>query len=272
MEFAKFAQRVPPLAADLVACLRFYSRLPVPVFTFEPAPHAMLDFSRAIRMLPLAGALIALPAMVVMLLAARVGLPGALVAGLTLAALIATTGVFHEDGLADTADGFGGGGTIARKLEIMKDSRIGSYGSAALTLALILRWSALVALLQTSTATAGYALIGVAALSRVAGLVPLVALPPARTDGAAYAAQRPGTNAFALSVLGACVFGLLPVLAGAALWRCAVGLLLAASAALIVTQISKQQIGGQTGDVAGAAQQASEIAYFCGLLVGFGLA
>ena len=96
------------LAADLLACLRFYSRLPVPVLPFETAPYAMLDFARSIRVLPLAGALIGAVGGCVLMAADALGLPPLPAAGFALAALLLTTGAFHEDGLADSADGLGG--------------------------------------------------------------------------------------------------------------------------------------------------------------------
>ena len=133
------------LLSDLLFCLRFYSRLPLPVFRFEAAPHSMGEFGRAVRLAPLAGLLIALPAGLVLAGAGAVLAPE-LAAVLALMALAATTGAFHEDGLADVADGFGGGRTIERKLEIMRDSRIGAFGGVALGLSLLARWAALSAL------------------------------------------------------------------------------------------------------------------------------
>lgn len=122
---------------DLIACLQFYSRLPIPVLAIErrgPAPHLMPDFRRIVRMLPVAGLIIALPAALVLALAQKLGLPPVLAAIFAIAALVATTGAFHEDGLADSADGLGGGMSRERELEIMKDSRIGAFGGAALIL------------------------------------------------------------------------------------------------------------------------------------------
>ena len=261
----------PPLrdlACDALACLRFYTRLPVPVFAFEPDPHGMLDFGRAIRALPLVGLAVGGLGALTVWLATLVGLPAGLVAAMALAKIVAVTGVFHEDGLADTADGFGGGATIARKLEIMKDSRIGSYGAAALGLSLLLRWSALDALVVASPGRAALALIGMAAVARVAGLVPLALLPPARKEGAAYAADRPRPGPLMQAALGALLLACLPALAGAGLWRCLLGCVLAGVAGLVTADLSRRQIGGQTGDVAGAAEQGAEIAYLAALLLG----
>ena len=255
------------IACDLLACLRFYSRLPLPVFAFEAEPHAMLDFARAIRILPLAGALIGLPAAVVLVGCADMGLSPQITAGLTLVASVLTTGAFHEDGLADTADGFGGGSTRERKLEIMRDSRIGSYGGVALGLSLLLRWAALVTLLASGALPAALAWIALAGASRTAALLPLVLLPPARQDGAAYAAARPQPLAYLMACAISAALLLAPIAGGLKPGLSLAALILLALGSLAVTALSKRQIGGQTGDVAGAAQQVCEI---IGLIV-FGL-
>ena len=115
------------------------------------------------------------------------GLPTTIVAALALAAGTLVTGGLHEDGLADVADGFGGGSTPEKKLTIMKDSRIGSYGVAALILSFLLRWSALVAL--------GFVAIPVLLLAHAASRALMPALmrlsPPARENGLSAGAGRP---------------------------------------------------------------------------------
>ncbi|MDH7796277.1 MULTISPECIES: adenosylcobinamide-GDP ribazoletransferase [unclassified Beijerinckia] len=258
--------------ADLLACLRFYSRLPVPTLAVETAPHAMPDVSRMARVLPLAGIVIALPAALILICAHGLGLPATIAAGLALVALVLTTGAFHEDGLADTADGFGGGVERSRKLEIMKDSRIGTYGGAALILSLGLRWAALAALIDRSSLVAGSSLgaagllIAAAALSRPLGLLPLFALPPARTDGAASAAGRPTTDAFVTSLGGGAVIALLFGVSQGGVPLVLAACIVAAIGALAVTALSRAQIGGQTGDVAGAAQQLAEIGFLLAFL------
>lgn len=257
---------MPAFVFDLLACLRFYSRLPVPTLAAETSPHAMPDVSRMARVLPLAGLLIALPAALVILLAHGLGLPGTIVAGLALAVLVMTTGAFHEDGLADTADGFGGGAERARKLEIMKDSRIGTYGGVALILSLGLRWAALAILTDRSGLGAAGLMIAAAALSRPLGLMPLFALPPARPDGAASAAGRPTTDAFVTSLGGGVIAALLFGLPQASLPLVLVACVLAAVGALAITALARAQIGGQTGDVAGAAQQLAEIGFLLAFL------
>ena len=266
------ASRIPaPLRqplADCVACLRFYSRLPLPVFAFETQPHAMLDFSRAIAMLPVAGALLGCIGALALLAAGALHLSPAIAATLAIATMVASTGAMHEDGLADTADGFGGGGSIARKLEIMKDSRIGAYGGAALVLALLLRVEAVAALAERGLMLAALAMIACAAVSRVAGLLPLLLLAPARAEGAGFSAPRPSWRAFGQAAILAAAVALLPLAGGAPSRSIALAGLLAALAAYCVVRLAAAQIKGQTGDVAGAAQQAAEIGFLLGLAAG----
>ncbi|MDB5647906.1 adenosylcobinamide-GDP ribazoletransferase [Methylobacterium sp.] len=254
------------LAYDLAGCLRFYSRLPVPTLPGEGDPHAVPDFRTLPRMLPLAGAILALPGALVLLAAWGLGLGPFLAATLGVTAGVLVTGALHEDGLADVADGFGGGGNPARRLEIMRDSRIGAYGGVALMLSLALRIGALATLLDRGGSLAALALVLAAALSRSAALAPLALLPPARTDGAGAAVGRPSRET--LITAGALAVGLtllalllgLPPLGGI--------LMLGSSAlaALGVTALAHRSIGGQTGDVVGAAQQLAEIAALLGLV------
>ena len=248
-------------ACDVIACLRFYSRLPIPPLPFERQPFAMLDFSRAIVMLPVAGGLIGAIGGLALVVASKLHLPPLIAAILGVAALVLATGAMHEDGLADTADGFGGGATVARKLDIMRDSRIGSYGGAALVLSLLLRVAALDNLAGQGVLRAALVMVAVAAVSRTLGLLPLVLLPPARSDGAAFSAARPSPQVLARALGLACLVALLPMAAGLSLQPLVTGVFCAGLAAWAVTGLSKCQIGGQTGDVAGSAQQVAEIAF-----------
>ena len=240
---------------SLSDCLRFWSRLPLPAS--ERAP----DFARAIRMLPVAGLVIALPAVVALLLARLLDLPVLVAAGLAIATLIATTGALHEDGLADTADGLFGGATPERRLEIMRDSRIGAFGALALGLSLILRVTALAALTGVSTALAAATLLSCAALSRTAGLLPLACLQPARANGLGAGVAQPERGALQFATALAILSLSLPILAGASISRVIVAGGIAVVAAYLPVPLARAKIGGQTGDIAGASQQLSEIAF-----------
>jgi adenosylcobinamide-GDP ribazoletransferase len=249
------------MLSALIDCIRFYSRLPVPVFAFEKDPHGLPDFPRIVKMLPLASLIITLPAACVLVLA-NLFWPPIITATLTVTMMVLATGAFHEDGLADVADGLGGGQTVERRLEIMTDSRIGTYGGAALVLSLLLRASVLADLTDGLDAPAtALIVLAVAPLSRMAGLLPLMLLANAKPDGKAAAVGRPGATTY----LATLAFALL--VSGTLLWWSGcdeITLLLVMPvgfcAVVPLLLMARRLIGGQTGDVAGAAQQIAEIA------------
>jgi adenosylcobinamide-GDP ribazoletransferase len=251
-----------PLLADFCLCLGFFTLLPFRSAASRSEPHSLANFSRAVRMVPVAGGLVGALAAIAMAAASRLGFPPLLAAPLAICVLVLLGGSMHEDGLADCADGFFGGATRERKLETMRDSRIGTFGAVALVLSLYLRAASLALIADESVSVAGAVLIGAAALSRAASLIPLALLPPARGDGAGFAAGKPERAALAVAACLAVVFALAPVVAGASLARSLVGIAAATGAAYAIVLLARKQIGGQTGDVAGAAQQLSEIAYY----------
>src|SRR5208283_956021 len=244
------------LAKDGALCLRFYTRL-----DWGGAPEVeMAGFAEALRALPLAGASIGGIGALALALSRALGLAPLAAATVAVAAIVAVTGGLHEDGLADVADGFGGGGTPARKLEIMRDSRLGSYGGLALGLSLLLRVFAVAALAEQSTLLAAAAMIATGALSRTAGLAPLLVLSPARPEGLGAAVPRPSSRALLLAAALAALLSLAPALCGASLGLILLADLAACLAAILTARLADRQIGGYTGDVLGAAQQAAEIA------------
>ena len=232
------------IRTDLAAAFSLLTRLPVGwLFPAE----AKVDQARAVWAYPLVGVVVGGIGAAVYAACHRLGLAPALAALWALAALILTTGGLHEDGLADSADGFGGGRTRARKLEIMKDSRIGSYGALALMLSLALRAGA-VALIAEPQAVA-LALITAGALGRAAMLLPLRLLAPARTDGLGASVAGGPVPAAVLAAVAAIVLAL----AFHPLSRAAPMLACAALAGLAVSRLARLQIGGYTGDVLGAS-------------------
>jgi adenosylcobinamide-GDP ribazoletransferase len=251
--------RMDRVLSDLAACIRFYTRLPLPAFDRDGAQHAMPDFARAAYLVPIAGALIGILAALVLAIAVYFGIAPLPAATIAIGLLVLITGAMHEDGLADLCDGFGGGSTPERKLEIMRDSRLGTYGAAALVLSLLLRIGALAGLIAMDLRLAAATLIAAGAVSRTAGLLPLALLSPARASGAGFAANAPTAVALRIAALVAFICGCLPLLAGANFLRVIAAFLVAALAAYGITALAPRQIGGQTGDVAGAAQQAAEI-------------
>lgn len=255
------------VAVDLARCLRFYSRLPVPSLPWEADPHALPDFPRLARVLPLAGATLGVLPALALAFALALGLGPWLAAALSVAAMTLITGAFHEDGLADTADSFGGA-TRERRLDIMRDSRIGSFGASALMLVMILRIGALAEILMRSDMATGIvAVLITAALSRTAGLMPLVFLPPARLEGASYAVGQPPREAFWFAAGLASVLAVaLGVVGGLSISGILLMLGFSGLSGLAMTRFSKRHIQGQTGDIAGATQQLAEVAALLALL------
>lgn len=251
----------PGLLVEVAQCIRFYSRLPVPPLPGETDPHAVPDFTRIPRALPLAGAVIGLVGLVALALAMALRLPTAAAAAVAVAALVLATGAFHEDGLADTADGFGGGRTVQRRLEIMSDSRVGTYGATAIGLSLILRVTLIAALAdRVGAGAAGLAIVAVATASRVVALAPLWLLPPAKPDGRSASVGRPSDTTMATAAALAVGIALLLLTPAFGLPRAGVSLIVAAASAWPILTLARRLIGGQTGDVAGATQQLSEVA------------
>ena len=208
---------------------------------------------------PLAGLVVGLIGAVVGTVGLWLGFGSGLAAGFALAAMIAATGAMHEDGLADCADGFWGGYTAERRLEIMKDSRIGTYGVLALVVSVLLRWAALEALFQN-----GYVLgplLAVGVVSRVPMVAVMGLLGSARKGGLAGSLGRPEQDQIMLAAIAAGVVALL--FAGFAAIPLAI---LAFGCTWGVMALAKARIGGQTGDVLGAAQQIGEIAMLAALV------
>ncbi|HTQ70374.1 MAG TPA: adenosylcobinamide-GDP ribazoletransferase [Acidocella sp.] len=205
---------------------------------------------------PVAGVVVGSLAGVAFSLAARAGLPPVAAGLIAIGAGALLTGAMHEDGLADLADGFGGGRTREHKLEIMRDSRIGSYGVIALVLALGLRAELLGALPVAGMAAR---LAGLGALSRAMLPVVMLVLPPARAEGLGQAAgsrvaKAPVLAGLALAMLFALALG------GMAFVEVFAAMALVAA---FMAGLAKRQIGGFTGDVLGAVQILAEIAGLC---------
>ena len=200
------------------------------------------------------------------------GLPVLLSAILALTAGVLTTGGLHEDGLADSADGFGGGHNRDRKLEIMKDSRIGSYGVLALIMVMSARVVALSSLGASVTTLLGIVAFAMASRMLMVGYLSL--LPAARSDGLGRHASHDsgddtGDDMRAQKYLPLIIAFLItaPALMAAYLFSASVlaAFMVMIIMALVMAGLAKRQIGGQTGDVCGAGQILSETAAWCAL-------
>lgn len=247
-------------AEAFFGAVRFFTRLPVPAWV----GHSQEALDRAARYFPLVGILVGALGGLTFLLAA-LALPVSIALLFSMAATLLVTGAFHEDGLSDMVDGFGGGWSKEQVLTIMKDSRVGSYGVVAIVLVLLGKFLALFAL---PAAALPAALVAGHAVSRGCATVLLKSLDYVREDQLAKAkplATRMGAGELAMALCFA--------LAGVALLalylppaNLAMALLLAAVCTLWLGRLMRRRLGGYTGDCLGATQQGSELAFYLGLL------
>jgi adenosylcobinamide-GDP ribazoletransferase len=240
---------------DLQIAAAFLTRLPIR--SHEPAGLAAL--AHAARFFPLVGLGIGLVGGLVYAVGIELMLPPLPAALLAVAGVVLLTGALHEDGLADTVDGFGGGSDRDHKLRIMRDSRIGTYGVIALVLALGAQIAALSAIAESSDVAAALMLCHAASRALLVAMMHLE--PPARSDGLAVSAGRPSqvTTLWALGIGGviALIFaGIDGIVASA----------IGAGVAWVIARLARQQIGGITGDVLGTVQQATVVAMLLALV------
>jgi adenosylcobinamide-GDP ribazoletransferase len=249
-----------PLLDDLGTVVGFYSRLPAPT-----ARHG-LRVADAIGALPLAAVIIALPAALVLVVLLWLGASPAVTALVAAATLVAVTGALHEDGLADCADGLFGGTSPERRLDIMRDSRIGTYGVLALLFAVGLKVALLAELMVLGALPSAALLVAAAVAGRTVALYPWVGLPNARGEGLAASAGRPHAAAFRRALLLAVV-----VTALLTVWISPLGFvvaaILAAAGAKGVASLADRLIGGHTGDVIGAAVIVGDLLYLAAFAI-----
>ncbi len=236
------------IIAQMQIALMLLTRLPA-----GRLPAAVPNMAQAAWAYPLAGLVVG--ALGAVILAACAALPAPLAAGVVVAGSLLITGGLHEDGLADVADGFGGGQTTARKLEIMRDSRIGSYGTLALIVSVGMRAAALALMIPQGFAHAAAALIAIECASRAGLPAVLRFVPAARKDGLGQAAAGVnGLHAGIAVIIGAAALTLLGLMAALMVGSAMVLVL------LLMVALARHQIGGQTGDVLGAMQQVCALA------------
>jgi adenosylcobinamide-GDP ribazoletransferase len=256
--------RPSPTRARLFDAIRFLTILPVPNSDHAPEPDWL---TRAMTFFPAVGIGIGVISALVLLLGHALfghSLFGpALAALLAVAASIVVTGAMHEDGLADTFDSFGGGWSVARRLEIMKDSRLGTYGGLALGLDVALRatalaqlplWAALATLVAchaAARATPGF-------VKRKLGYAGDVSAMKV-----SYAEEAMRKDEWVV-VLVTVALAALPLLLMSPL-ALIVGLGLGAILAAAVAALAKRLLGGYTGDVLGATEQMFEIGFLLGV-------
>jgi len=242
------------MPGDALAAVRFLTRIPVPDTEYDPAA-----LSRAVVFFPVVGLLVGgLAVLVAKGLAGHLAQP--VVALLVVVFLVLVTGGLHEDGLADAADGFGGGWTREKILLIMRDSRIGSYGALALIFSVGLR----VLLLGTmAPGRVAGSLVAGAVLSRWT-VLPLSAwLGSARAEGEGEGARLAGKTPWRMVLAGSFLaFGSVGWILGGRSW---LPILAVVTIAWVTGVFYRTKIGGMSGDCFGATCQLAElVVYVCG--------
>ena len=259
---APVIERIAELRLDTMRSLGLLTRLHVSSRWFAGFDGR---FDRSARAFPIVGALLGALVAAVAVAATLAGLPRLAAAVLATVVGIVTTGGLHEDGLADSADALGGRDRV-RRLAIMRDSAIGSYGVLALLLAVGLKVTLLGALLGDAVAAA-LALVAASAGARAAMVWLWAATPPARTDGAAAGSGHPTMrSARTAAVLAALIA--MPALAWLGPWRMLVAVALVVIVVVALRGWAVRALGGHTGDVLGACVILVEGAILLGLATG----
>jgi adenosylcobinamide-GDP ribazoletransferase len=239
----------------LLTAVQYFTRIRVPAWV----GHAQEQLTGAVRYFPVVGIIVGLSGAAVLWLAAQV-LPSPLPAILSTVITILMTGALHEDGLADTFDGLGGGATRERALQIMKDPRIGTYGTLALILVLLLKVAALSSL---PTWTAMAALVSAHAFSRFCAVIMISGgryVGSAERSRAAPAVEHTRASDVCIAAL----FGIAP------LALCEFDAIAASVVALVLLGLAWRwqvtRLGGYTGDTLGATQQITEVSFYIALV------
>ncbi|MEM1151488.1 MAG: adenosylcobinamide-GDP ribazoletransferase [Pseudomonadota bacterium] len=245
--------------ASFLLAIQFLTRVPVG----SDRLYTPKRLAASVRYYPLVGVLIGCVS-AAMFLASSLVVPQTVAILLAIATGLLVTGAFHEDGLADTFDGVGGGLTREKALEIMKDSRLGTYGTLALVTALALKASAFVAM---SPSLIPAALVAGHGLSRVSSILVIATSRYVRDEGTGKPVAgglSPISLVVALLTGGVIIAGWTVLQTPFALALALGGLLLGH---LLMRLFFEPKLGGYTGDTLGAVQQASEVGFYLGLLI-----
>ncbi len=240
----------------LLLAVSFFTRIPVRL----PTEITPAQLNKTSRYFAVVGLLVGLICSLVYLVSVEY-LPKSLAVLIAMAVSLLVTGAFHEDGWADVWDGFGGGWSIEQKLNIMKDSRLGTYGAAALFIILLLKFQSLMALVSPVMA-----LILANTLSRVVATSLIYDMPYVALDASSKVkplAQHLSSNSLIILLITGLVVSLwfLPLV------ECFLLLVILFVFRALLAFWFTRQLGGYTGDCLGAAQQSSEIVIYLSLFI-----
>lgn len=248
----------------LAHAIGFLSRYPVPSKYFQSDDGSMTETS---GYYVIAGILIALPLACIAAILAALDINSMLIAAIFVASLTFATGGLHEDGLSDCADGFWGASQKDKILNIMKDSRLGTYGTLALLFSILIKFVALTQIFENFGAFSAFIAVLIASgCSRGVMVWHWSELPSARDNGVAASVGEPSTTALQLTMISIAILGVISIIFIGFL-ATSMATIFAAAITYYFTNLSDDKIDGHTGDTIGATQQLSEIA----ILIGFAL-
>lgn len=239
---------------EIVGGLRFYSRVPIGF-----APHLPPMLSRLAPVLPLVSVLVGLVPAVLLVVLIWCGLPSIYAAGVAVVVSLILTGAMAEDALADSCDGLFGGPSPEVRLDIMRDSRHGTYGVCALVMLLLLRVFAVGGIAAIHPLAGAGAWLASGVIARSGSLWLPLRLPSARADGVSASAGRVSSPAFWVGMVIAAIVAIVLATPFASITGVAAALAVAVLVSLGWTAVCRRLIGGQTGDCVGALQALIEI-------------
>lgn len=240
--------------------LAFFTRIPIPANT----PYSAKRLNQANRYFGVVGIIVGVISAITYLLAIAL-FPPAIAVALAMVSSLLITGAFHEDGLADVFDGFGGGWEPEQKLNIMKDSRLGTYGAAALVMVLGMKWLTLAAIAEIDPLLPALMMVAMHGLSRICAASLIFSYPYVREDQNSkvkpLANQQSQQDLWVLIATGLIILLLLPLTSALTV------LIALTTTRFLCGRWFMQQLGGYTGDCLGATQQLTELAGYMTLLV-----
>ncbi len=258
--FTKIGER--SLFLDVKQAISFYS-----IFPIISANHQTPNFNHLALALPFAGLLIGiLPALILFILLI-IGLPSIISAIISVAIYAFISGAMAEDAIGDSFDGLFGGKNIAQRLEILKDSKMGTYGIIAIVLYLLVKIFALSALASISALAASLIWLGVSILARSTSLYLMVKLPPARKSGASANIGKLNKIPFIIGMIFATILGFIFIAPFVSIFALILAIIFMFVTSLFWTKICDKLLNGQTGDLIGALQALNEIVVFCAILI-----
>ena len=244
---------------DISSAVMFFTRIPINWSYFsDEAP----DLTRAAWSFPLIGFLVGILSGIFGELCIFINLPTFLSCVIAIAFSVIITGAFHEDGLADMADGFGAGGSPEKINEIIHDSRLGTYGTSALTLGLLIRLGLVISLVDL-----GYSLLVILCFGFASGKLAIILI---RNLYDTSIFSKTGIIIEYVSIknlLAAIILWFIPIAFVFPFFAILLGSFLVVGVVFLMGKMSKQKLGGITGDILGATAFLSELAFLLGLII-----